>query len=106
MFVLIPLPVQGKSGSRSSGTSTSGWFFFFLSLCSYFFNWIFYVFTFQILSPFLVPLLNPSIPFQPPPASMQVLPLPPTHTHLTVLALLYTGKLNLHRTKGLSLYLC
>ena len=54
-----------------------------------------------MLSPFLVsPLQTPnSIP--PYPASMRVLPHPPTHSCLTALAFLYTGASSLHRTKGL-----
>lgn len=50
---------------------------------------IFYVFTFQMLSPFPVP----SSPVPPPPDSMRILPLPPTHSHLTTLAFipLYWG---------------
>ena len=38
----------------------------------------------------------------PPPASMKVLPDPPTHSYLTALAPLYAGALNLHMTKSLS----
>jgi hypothetical protein len=36
------------------------------------------------------------------PASMRVLPNPPTHSHLTTLAFPYIGTSNLHKTKGLS----
>jgi hypothetical protein len=45
----------------------------------YFFNWIFYLFTFQVLSPFLVS--PPQTPYHipHPPASMRVLPHPPTY---------------------------
>ena len=40
----------------------------------------------------------------PPPASMWVLPHPPTHSHLPALAFTYTGALSLHGTKGLSFH--
>ena len=63
---------------------------------------IFYVFTFQMLSPFLISPLETSYPIPPPCASMGALPLPPTHSHLTSLAFPYTGELSLYRTKGLS----
>jgi hypothetical protein len=36
------------------------------------------------------------------PASMRVLPYPPTHSHFTTLTFPYTGPSSLHRTKGLS----
>ena len=50
-----------------------------------------------MLSPFPVSPLEP-----PPPTSMSVLPLPPTHSHLAALAFSCTGESSLHRTKGLS----
>ena len=54
-----------------------------------------------MLSPFPVSSLeNPSHPHSP--ASMRMLPLPPTHSHLTTLAFPYTEALSLHKTKGLS----
>ena len=61
------------------------------------FYWIFYVFTFQML--FLSP--NPFPPF-PPNASMKVLPLPTTLSHLSNLAFTYTGKMSFCWTKSLS----
>ena len=48
----------------------------------------------------------PGLPFRtpypilPPPASMRVLPHPPTHSHLPALAFPYTGVLNPLRHKG------
>jgi hypothetical protein len=45
----------------------------------YIFNWIFYLFTFQMLSPFPGSPLETPYPVPPPPASMRVFPLPPTH---------------------------
>ena len=56
-----------------------------------------------MLSPFLVSPLEPPIP-HPPPASMRVLPLPPTYSHLIALTFPYTGASSLHRTKDLSSY--
>ena len=43
------------------------------------------------------PSRNPPSPL---PASVRMLPDPTTHSHLTYLALPYTGALSLHRTKG------
>jgi hypothetical protein len=54
--------------------------FYFFCFC--FFFWIFYVFTFQMFSPFLVSPLEPLIPSPLPSASIRVLPLPPTHSPL------------------------
>jgi hypothetical protein len=62
------------------------------SMVSWFiyFYWIFYLFTFQMLSPFPVsPSANPPI-LPPSSCSMRVLPYPPTHSHLTSLAFPYT----------------
>jgi hypothetical protein len=67
-----------------------------------FFNWIFYVFTFQILSHFTVSPLETISPISPPSASMKMPA--PTHSHLTVLA--YTGATSLHWTKGLYSHWC
>jgi hypothetical protein len=47
------------------------------------------------------PLLHP-----PPPASLSVLPHPPTHSYFTALAFPYTGALSLHRINGLSSHWC
>jgi hypothetical protein len=55
------------------------------------------------LSRFL--LWNPPIP-TPLPASMRVLPLLPTHSHLPDLAFPYTGASSLHRTNNLPSHWC
>jgi hypothetical protein len=69
---------------------------------SCFLNWIFSLFTFQMLSPFLVSPQNP--PSHPPsPCLYEGVP-SPTHSHLPALAFPYTS--SLHRTKGLSSYWC
>ena len=44
-------------------------------------------------------------PTPPPPASMRILLLPPTQSHLIILAFSYTSELSLHRTKGFSFLL-
>ena len=57
-----------------------------------------------MLSSFQVsPLELPSL-LPPPPNSRRMLPLPPTHSHLTTQAFPYTGESSLHRTKGFSSY--
>jgi hypothetical protein len=76
-------------------------FSFFLFL-----NWIFYLFTFQMLYPLLVSFLQTHYPIPPYPTSMGVLPHPHTHSSLTALAFLYTGASTLHRTKGLHSHWC
>jgi hypothetical protein len=83
---------------RCSGNSN-----YFLIFC----YWLFYLFTFQMSSPFPVsPLQSPS----PSPASTRVFPHPPTqlttHSCLTALVFLYTGASSLHRTKGHSSRWC
>ena len=55
-----------------------------------------------MLSRFPVSTLRTPYSVPPSPASMRVLPHLPTHSHLTTLALPYTGVSSLHRTKGLS----
>ena len=55
-----------------------------------------------MLSLFLASTLQIPCPITPPPASMRVLPHPPTHSLLTDLAFPYTGASSLHRTKDLS----
>ena len=60
------------------------------------------LFKYHHLSQF--PLRNPPSLIPVPPASMRVLPHPPTHSHLTVLAFPYTGASSFHRTKGFSSY--
>ena len=62
---------------------------------------IFSLFIFQILSPFPVPPRKTHIP-SPIPASMRVLPKPPTHSHLPTLRFPYTGEFSLHRPKASS----
>lgn len=52
--------------------------------------------------PFPVSPLETPYPIPLPPASMWVLPYPPTHSCLPALAFPYTRALSLHRTKGLS----
>ena len=66
----------------------------------YFFYWIFYLFTFQMLSPFPVSPLQTLYPIPPYSASMLMLPHPSTHSSLIPIAFLYTEASNIHRTKG------
>ena len=54
-----------------------------------------------MLSPFPVFSLQTPYPIPFYPASMRVLPNPPTHSSLTTLAVLYSKASSLHRTKGL-----
>jgi hypothetical protein len=59
---------------------------------SFSFYWIFSLFTFQMLNPFLVsPLLELPYPILLPPASMRVFLHPPTHSHLPALNFLHWG---------------
>ena len=53
-----------------------------------------------MLSPSLISPLQTTYPIPSYPASMRVLPHPPTHSHLTGLAFLYTEASSLHRNKG------
>jgi hypothetical protein len=76
--------------------------FFFFN----FFYWLFSLFTFHMLSPFQVSPLESPYPISPPPASMRVLPYPPTHSSLPTVALPYTGASNPLRPKGSSSHLC
>ena len=71
-----------------------------------FLYWIFYLFTFQMLSPF--PVSPPETPSPRPhsPAPMRVLPYPQTHSSLTALASPYTGASSLHKTKEHSSHWC
>jgi hypothetical protein len=62
---------------------------------------LFYLFTFQMFSPFLVSPLQTPYPIPFPTASVRVHTHIPTHSCLTALAFPYTGALSLHRTKGL-----
>jgi len=65
------------------------------SLCKFFFlaifYWVFYLFTFQMLSPFQVSPRQTPYPILPPSASVRVLPHPSTHSCLTALTFPYTG---------------
>ena len=54
-----------------------------------------------MLSLFLVSPLQTPYPIPNYPASMRVLPHPPTHSSLTTLGFLYTEASSLHRTKGI-----
>jgi hypothetical protein len=72
------------------------------------FYWIFILFTFKMLSPFLV-----THPWKPPIPSLLLLLLwgsfpshVPTHSYLNALALPYTSTLSLHRTKSLHSHWC
>jgi len=78
----------------------------FLFYLFYFLNRIFYLFTFQMLLPFQVSPLQTPYPIPPNPASMKLLPYPPTHSCLTALAFLYTGASSFHRTKDFSSHWC
>jgi hypothetical protein len=51
----------------------------FITCTSFKFYWLLYLFTFQMLSPFPVSLPLALYSLLPPPASMRVLPYPPTH---------------------------
>jgi hypothetical protein len=64
------------------------------------FSWLFYLFTFQMLSSFLVCPLQTSYPILLYPASTRLLPNPPPYSSFTTLAFLYTGASSLHLTKG------
>ena len=54
-----------------------------------------------MLSPFLVSPLQIPYSILLSPASMRVLPHPPTNSHLIILAFPYAGASSLQRTKGL-----
>jgi hypothetical protein len=73
---------------------------FSFSLCSTLFYWLFYLFTFQMLSPF--PVCPPQAPYPLllPRASMRVLPHPPTHSCFSGLEFPYPSSSSVHRTKG------
>ena len=69
-----------------------------------FFNFIncrLHLFTFQILSPFTISLLQIHYAIPPYHASMRELPYPHTHSCFSTQAFIYTGESSLHRTKGL-----
>ena len=67
--------------------------------------WIFYLSTFQMLSPFPIPPETP-YPIPLPPAFMRVCPHPPTHFWLPTFAFPCTRASGFHRTKGLSSHWC
>jgi hypothetical protein len=69
---------------------------------SIYFYWVFSLLTYQILSPFQVPLLKPPITFPTSTNSMRMFPYSPTHSRLPTLKYPYIGTLILHRSKGLS----
>ena len=54
-----------------------------------------------MLSPFSVSPQETPYPIIPPPASMRVVPHPPTHSYLLAPAFPYTGAWSLYGTKGL-----
>ena len=74
-----------------------------MALISFFvhFYWLFYLFTFEMLSPFSLSLQKTLYPISCPSASMQMLTYSPTHSCLIALAYPYLGSLSLHRVKGL-----
>jgi hypothetical protein len=74
-----------------------------LNILYYYFYWIFSLFTFQMLFPFLISALHPRSPLSHslPPASKRVFLHPPTYSHLPSFTFPYTRALSLHRTKGL-----
>ena len=69
----------------------------------YFFNWIFYLFTFQILSHFPVSPLQSSIPS---PLTLLLWGWPSTYSCLTALIFLCTGASSFHRNKGFLSHWC
>jgi hypothetical protein len=84
-------------------------YFPFLLFCQnviFIFYCIFYLFPFQMLSPFLVSTLKIPSPILPPPASRRVLTHPPTPTLFHIVEFSYTGASSLPRTKVLSFHLC
>jgi hypothetical protein len=64
---------------------------------SFFFYWLSYLFTFQMLFPTTSPLF---------PFPLLLWGCSPTHSFLTALAFPYTGAWSLYRTKGLSSHWC
>jgi hypothetical protein len=62
--------------------------------------WIFSLFTFQMLFPFLVSPPKNTLLISPPPSPDHQ----PTHSCFLALAFPHTGAQSLHRTKGLSFY--
>ena len=63
---------------------------------------MFSLFMIQMFSPFQVSPSEAPYPIPPPPAAMQVLCHPPSHSPLCILAFLYTVALNTLRPKDLS----
>ena len=73
----------------------AGSFFLLFPFSFLFKNWLFYLFTFQMLSPYSFVLHNFPIPIPQPPAAMRVLPHLPTHCCLSS-----------HRIRGLPSHWC
>jgi hypothetical protein len=81
----------------------STWLLFFF----FFLNWIFSLFTFQMLSPFPVSLPPGNTLSRPPHASMRLFLHPPVHSHLPALDSPILGHLSsFHRTKDFSFHWC
>jgi hypothetical protein len=78
--------------------SSLNFLFFFFSFSLFY--WIFHLFTFQMLPPFLISPPEPPYPILPPLASMRVLAHPPTHCHLSTLAFLYNQAFTGQRTSS------
>ena len=73
----------------------------FKDFLSLFFYWLFYLFIFQMLSSFLVSLLQTPYPIPLCLAAMRLLPHSPSHSCLTSSISLYNGSSSLYRIKGL-----
>jgi hypothetical protein len=101
----IPQIIPHKKSWKMFTSFYRAWFIV-IHISGLFFNWIFYLFTFQMLSSFHFPFWN-LYPIPPPPASMRVLPThSPTAASLPWEAFPYPGASSLHRTKGLSSHWC
>ena len=72
----------------------------------FFLNWIFYLFTFQMLFPFPISPSETFYPIPSPPTSMRVYPLPTQPLPLPHPQFPYIGALSLHWTKGFSSHRC
>jgi hypothetical protein len=78
----------------------------FKDFLSLFFYWLFYLFIFQMLSSFLVSLLQTPYPIPLCLAAMRLLPHSPSHSCLTSSISLYNGSSSLYRIKGLPFHRC
>jgi hypothetical protein len=76
-------------------------FLFFLFTCDFFIGYFIYISNVKLIDSLFAPWEAP-YPIPSPPASMRVVPNPPTHFLLPILEFPYTGVTSLHRTKGLS----